>query len=113
MKYTLNESYNGDVLVTQCGKIFKKELATEIDIDNVSTELEAYIAQKFLVPFSQQVIDAKNEIKKQESVIKDARKDVQIEKPAGLSTSESKEESFKPKANTDIKLEESKNISKD
>lgn len=106
MKYTLNDGYNGDVLVSQCGLIFKKELATEVPIKK-SFEVERYIDQKYIIPFKEEVKELKEDIKAKEDAIKKANSGNEIPKSKGVSTQEVKEETFKPEDNVNIPLEKS------
>ncbi|MGD9581226.1 MAG: hypothetical protein AB7V50_07625 [Vampirovibrionia bacterium] len=66
MKYILNEKYANAKLVSQCGKIFTKDDFTEI-ADNESErsfEVNQYIKQRFIIPFSEEIIEAKEAFKK-------------------------------------------------
>jgi len=95
MKYTLNDGYNGEILVSQCGKIFKKGIPIELGTD-FSFEIEQYIGQRFVIPYNEEVAELKKEIKAKEEQISKTNSEYNIPKPKGVSTVETKEETLKP-----------------
>jgi len=94
MKYILNEGYANEFLTTQCGHIFKKDIATEV-ADAKSHEVEMYIKQKFIIPFTEAAEKIKAEIKSKEKALEKEQGNTSIERPKGVSTINSNEKSLK------------------
>lgn len=89
MKYILNEGYNGDVLTSQDGKIFKKDKETEVK--KPSFEVEQYIKQKYIIPVTKEMKKIKKEEKELNKKKQKINESNEIKKPKGVSTNNSDE----------------------
>lgn len=98
MKYTLNEGYNGNVLTTQCGHIFKKDQSTEVREEH-SPEVQKYIEQKFIIPITEKAKAIKDEINEKREELAEEM-EIKLDTPVGVSTVNLNEESFKSKEHT-------------
>lgn len=67
MKVILNEKFANKFMVTQCGKIFKKDVPTEIPDaeDKQSFEVAYYLKNKVILPFSKEKKEVRDKYKKQ------------------------------------------------
>jgi hypothetical protein len=105
MKYILNEEYTNDFLTTQCGFIFKK--GGPIDIpekeEDMSHELQMYVKQKFIIPFTEKAEKIKADIEKKEKELQEEQKDSKIDKPKGVSTIFSEDSTLKSASNKSSK----------
>lgn len=101
MEYMLNDKYNGDRLVTQCGKIFLKDKPTKVE--KMSFEVERYIGQHFIIPFKEEVVQARKDIEEKQKVIDSSEEIVKVK---GVSTKPKKEKSFEPVEQEEIVLED-------